>query len=96
MIGISAVRVAALIAGVLSVAPLTATQARADACLSTDIIDGSTAAQAAAKMEAAGFRQPHDLSKGCDNFWYGRAMKDGQPVNVVLPIGGQPFVTHGS
>jgi hypothetical protein len=56
MIGISAVRAAALIAGVLSVAPLTATQARADACLSTDIIDGSTAAQAAAKMEAAGFR----------------------------------------
>jgi len=96
MFRISVVRAAALIAGALSVAPLTAIQARADACLSTDIIDGSTAAQATAKMEAAGFRQPHDLSKGCDNFWYGRATENGQPVNVVLPVGGEPFVTHGS
>ena len=93
---ISAALAAALLTGTLAAAPLTATQARADACLSTDIIDGSTAAQAITKMEAAGYRQPHDLTKGCDNFWYARAMKDGQQVDVVLPLGGVPFVAHNS
>jgi len=40
--------------------------------------------------------KPHDLKKGCDNYWYDQATKDGQTVDVVLPPGGQPFTTHGS
>ena len=70
--------------------------AKADACLPTDIIDGSTADQAVRKMQAAGFVQPHDLKKGCDNFWYAHADQNGMPVDVVLPPGGEPFVAHDS
>ena len=70
--------------------------ARADSCLPTDVIDGSTAAQAAQKIQAAGFAQPQDLKKGCDNYWYAHAMQNGAPVDVVLPPGGEPFVAHDS
>jgi hypothetical protein len=96
MYRISSAFAAALLAGALAVAPLTTTQARADACLPTDHIDGSTADQAMKTMEAAGYMNPHDLKKGCDNYWYAQATKDGQTVDVVLPPGGQPFTTHGS
>ena len=85
-----------LLTGVVAVGPRLTTEARADACLPTDIIDGSTADQAARKMEAAGFVQPHDLTKGCDNYWYAHATSNGVPVDVVLPPGGQPFIAHGS
>ncbi len=71
-------------------------QARADSCLPTDVIDGSTADQAAQKMQSAGFVQPRDLKKGCDNYWYAHAMQNGMPVDVVLPPGGAPFVAHDS
>ena len=86
---------AALIAGAIAAGPLTS-GARADACLTTDVIDGSTADQAAQKMQAAGFVQPRDLKKGCDNYWYAHAMQNGMPVDVVLPPSGEPFVAHDS
>jgi len=87
---------ATLFAGAIAAGPWTASEARADACLPTDIIDGSTAGHAAMVMRDAGYMQPHDLNKGCDNYWYGRAIKDGTPVDVVLPPGGAPFTTHNS
>jgi hypothetical protein len=87
---------AALLVGGAALAPHFIGEARADSCLPTDIIDGSTAQDAAQKMEAAGFMQPHDFKKGCDNFWYAQAMKDGATVNVVLPPGGQPFASNGT
>ena len=87
---------AALFVGAISTGSRMASDARADACLPTDKIDGSTADQAMKAMEAAGYMQPHDLNKGCDNFWYAKATKDGVAVDVVLPPGGQPFTTHGS
>jgi hypothetical protein len=86
---------AVLFAGAMAAGPLS-TGARADACLATDVIDGSTADQAAQKMQAAGFTQPQDLKKGCDNYWYARALQNGTPVDVVLPPGGEPFVAHDS
>jgi hypothetical protein len=88
--------VAVLFSSVIAAGPRMTTEARADACLPTDIIDGSTADQAARKMEAAGFVQPHDLTKGCDNYWYAHATSNGTPVDVVLPPGGDPFVAHDS
>ncbi len=87
---------AALLVGGVALAPQFIGEARADSCLPTDIIDGSTAQDAAQKMEAAGYMQPHDFKKGCDNFWYAQAMKDGAMVNVVLPPGGQPFTSNGT
>jgi hypothetical protein len=87
---------AALFAGAIGAGPRFASDARADACLPTDKIDASTADQAKKAMEAAGYMQPHDLKKGCDNYWYAKATKDGATVDVVLPPGGQPFTSHGS
>ena len=86
----------AFFAGVIAFAPCFASEARADSCLATDKIDGSTAEQAMKTMEAAGYMRPHGLKKGCDNYWYGQATKEGTAVDVVLPLGGQPFTTHNS
>jgi len=86
----------AFFAGVIAFAPCFASDARADSCLATDKIDGSTAEQAMKTMEAAGYMRPHGLKKGCDNYWYGQATKEGTAVDVVLPLGGQPFTTHNS
>ena len=83
---------AALLA--MSVSP--SSDASASACLPTDRIDGSTAAEAAKTMEAFGYLKPHDLKKGCDNYWYARAANDGATVDVVLPPGGKPFTAHDS
>lgn len=62
------------------------------ACDPTDRIDGSTIETARKKIEAAGYRQIKDLSKGCDNFWRGAALKDGKAVNVVLTPQGQVMI----
>jgi Peptidase propeptide and YPEB domain len=53
-------------------------------CDPSDHIDGSTAAMAKQKFEAAGYSQLHDFAKGCDNYWHAQGMKNGNPVNVVL------------
>lgn len=58
-------------------------------CHFGEIIDGSTADDARRAIEAAGFRDVHDLKKSCDNFWHGRATLNGQPVNVVLSPAGK-------
>jgi len=92
----SAALVGILFAGVIATGPHVTTEARADSCLSTDIIDGSDADQAAKALQAAGYSQPHDLKKGCDNYWYSHATASGMPVDVVLPPGGEPFVAHDS
>ncbi len=63
--------------------------ARASGCEAGDRIDGSTAAQAKAKMERAGFSQVSELKKGCDNAWHGMAVKDGRQGRVVLTPQGQ-------
>lgn len=52
-------------------------------------IDGSTAAEAQKKIAAAGYTQVSQLKKGCDNFWHGRAVKDGVATGVVLTPDGQ-------
>ncbi len=52
-------------------------------------IDGSTAEQAHRKIAAAGYADITDLKKGCDNFWHGKAMKDGAPTGVVLSPDGR-------
>jgi hypothetical protein len=58
-------------------------------CDPGDRIDKSTANDAKRKMEAAGYRNVHDLMKGCDNVWHASAMHDGNPVFVALLPGGQ-------
>ncbi len=67
-------------------------EAQASECAAGEKIDNSTADTAKKKMEAAGFHQIHDLQKGCDNFWHGKADKDGVLVNVVLSPQGQAMV----
>ena len=67
----------------------TVTVAHASGCEAGEKIDGSTAAEAKAKIERAGFRQVRNLQKSCDNFWHGIAVKDGIESNVVLTPQGQ-------
>jgi hypothetical protein len=53
-------------------------------CAAGDQIDGSTAEQAKAKLEAAGYTDVTGLNKGCDNVWHAQARNGGNPVNVML------------
>lgn len=65
----------------LAAGPLPAARA---ACDPSDRIDRTTADDARRKIEAAGFRNVSGLSKGCDNYWHGRAVQGGAPVNVLV------------
>jgi hypothetical protein len=58
-------------------------------CGADEKIDGSTAADAKKKITAAGYTQVTGLKKGCDNFWHGRAIKDGVPTEVMLAPDGR-------
>jgi hypothetical protein len=53
-------------------------------CEPTDRIDSSTSTDAEKKIKAAGYTQISDLKKGCDNFWHGRAFKNGMAIRVSL------------
>lgn len=77
-------KVFAVTALLMALGPQGIPAVRASDCNVGDKIDGSSADTARDKMETAGFRQVHDLQKGCDNFWHAKADKDGTAVNVVL------------
>ena len=64
-------------------------QSASAACSAGDRIDGTTAGYAKEKFEAAGYGQVRDLRKGCDNFWHGKAIKDGVYVNDLLTPEGE-------
>ena len=53
-------------------------------CEASDKIDGSSAADARKKLDAAGYHQATGLKKGCDNYWHGVASKDGVSTHVSL------------
>ncbi|GAB2178874.1 hypothetical protein [Dongia sp. agr-C8] len=53
-------------------------------CAAGDKIDSSTAAQAKAKLEAAGYTDITGLNKGCDNVWHAQARSGGNAVNVMV------------
>src|SRR5512147_1343766 len=82
--------VGAAIGCLLAASAANAQQATGDAQVSSpgchfgEVVDGSTADDARARIEAAGFTDVHGLKKSCDNFWHGQARLSGQLVNVVL------------
>ena len=79
------IAVAAL--AMLAFAPLSPLIGKAYAvgnCDPGDRVDGSTAAMAKQKFQAAGYIQLHDFAKGCDNYWHAVGMKGDTQVNVVL------------
>lgn len=57
-------------------------------CVNGEQIDGSTAEQALAKFEAAGYSDVQILEKGCDNYWHATGAKNGQNGNIVLSPSG--------
>jgi len=65
------------------------------ACGASDRIDGTTADSAKQKMEAEGYSQIRDPRKGCDNYWHGRAFKDGLDVNVLVTPEGEVMPEGG-
>ncbi len=52
-------------------------------------IDGSTAADARRRIEAAGLTNVRDLRKGCDNVWHATASAGGGDINVAVSPGGE-------
>jgi len=58
-------------------------------CMPGDRIDGTTANDALRRFSAAGYPSVHDLKKGCDNYWHGVAVRDGNQIRVVLAPSGQ-------
>ncbi|MGE3906366.1 MAG: hypothetical protein AB7F36_10460 [Reyranellaceae bacterium] len=65
-------------------------------CTHGERIDGSTAADAQRKIQAAGYTNVTGLTKGCDNFWHGMATQNGQRLGVVLSPSGQVMVESGN
>jgi hypothetical protein len=76
------VSVAAL--GLMALSPGYGVTPALAACMAGDHIDSSTAQQAAAKMEHAGYTQVRDLTKGCDNYWHAVALRDGKQDEISL------------
>ena len=54
------------------------------ACEAGEKIDKTTVEDTRKTIEKAGYRQVHELKKGCDNFWHATASKDGVVVAVVV------------
>jgi hypothetical protein len=65
-------------------APTNLTTSAGNNCTNGEAIDGSTAEQALAKFQAAGYSDVKILEKGCDNFWHATGVKGGQSGNIVL------------
>lgn len=84
-------RLLVLAAGVafLAAVPVISSAWAVGNCAPTDKIDSSTWQQAKKEMQAAGYADVHHLKKGCDNYWHGEALKNGQAVRIVLSPQGQ-------
>ncbi len=80
---------AALIAIAAGPGPQMVRGAAASGCIAGERLDSSTADTAKKKIERAGFQQVQDLKKGCDNFWHGKAAREGAEVYVVLSPQGE-------
>ena len=72
---------------VSSVAPIV--DSALAACSANDVINGTSAADAARAMGQAGYAQAQVYAKGCDNAWHAHAMLNGNPTNVVWNGQGQ-------
>lgn len=59
------------------------------ACSASDVINATTASDAAKQMESAGYSQVQDLAKSCDNAWHGTAVLNGSRARVVWTGEGQ-------
>jgi len=81
-----------LFAGTIGAGLPVITSAKASECNSGEKIDGSSVGSARAKLEKAGFHSVRDMKKGCDNFWHGTVIRDGQTVHVVLSPQGQAMI----
>jgi hypothetical protein len=80
---------AALAAGFATAGGVGLQHAAQAACSAQDVIDNTTVAETKQKIEAAGYQDPTDLRKGCDNVWHANATKDGAPVRVAVTPSGE-------
>jgi len=80
---------AGLMAIVAGPGPQIVRRAEASGCINGERIDSSTADMAKKNIEHAGFQQVRDLKKGCDNFWHGKAAREGVDVYVVVSPRGE-------
>ena len=68
---------------------LAGTAAPARAACEGERIDNTTADFAAKKAKAAGYDKLTGLKKGCDSVWHGKALKNGQAVNLAITPKGE-------
>ena len=80
----------AIALGMLVAVPVSGlTGAAHAACEPGDRINSSTSDWAARQAQAADYTQVRMERKGCDNYWHGTAMKDGQPARFVVSPEGE-------
>jgi hypothetical protein len=63
--------------------PLVTRPAQA-ACDPGDKLDKSTVEEVRAILAKAGYKDPHNWRKGCDNTWHGTATKDGVTMSLAV------------
>ncbi|CCG42410.1 hypothetical protein [Magnetospirillum molischianum] len=85
------IAVTSLSIALLSTVPASS-QDRPPGCAPGDRIDASSIEAAQGKIKKAGYRQISSLKKGCDNFWHGTAVRDGQTIHIVLTPKGEVIV----
>jgi hypothetical protein len=74
---------AALIAVDAGIGPRLVSPASAE-CGPGAKIDKTTVEETRQKLQKAGYKNIHDLRKGCDNTWHGRATKNGTEEGVAV------------
>jgi hypothetical protein len=82
----------AFVAGALALglaAPMLGSSAAYAQCMHGERVDGTTADQARAKAQAAGFTNVVMNRKGCDSYWHGTANQGGARVGIVVSPAGQ-------
>jgi len=82
---------AAIAIALLSAAPAVGAD-QTPGCAPADRIDGSSIETVRGKIQKAGYSKVENLKKGCDNFWHGTAIKDGQTIHLVLTPKGQVLI----
>jgi hypothetical protein len=58
------------------------------ACEPGTPLDKTTIDEIRARLTKAGYTNPQNLRKGCDNTWHGTVTKDGAQINIAVTTDG--------
>lgn len=83
-LGLGTVLAPARADNIVPTAPTDLNSQNGNNCTHGEVIDNSTAEEALARFQAAGYTNVQILEKGCDNYWHAMGVKNGQTGNIVL------------